>query len=120
MHKPVLDKIYKYPLIKQITQINIPIPARFLSLGKDANGQTCVWFIVNPNNSNTVSCWFYKYGTGWSIDRDLHTDCDFLGTVVEEQDVWHVFMTDERWLKSKEEEKMAEIREQLKDCCVKL
>ncbi len=103
MNKTVMDTIYKYPLIEQTTHLDIPLPAKFLSLGKDAEGNTCVWFIVNPDSSETESYWFYKYGTGWPIDRELYTQyCQFIGTVIEEPYVWHVFM---EGAKEKEKEK---------------
>lgn len=90
-NKTIFHKIFKYPLEDQITITTIPSPAIFVSLGLDANGVSCVWFIVDENSNEYYNFYFHKYGTGWIIDRDFYTKANFLGTVVEGPYVWHVF-----------------------------
>lgn len=89
-----MKAIWKYNLAIQDNQIlTMPHDAQILSVANQ-NGNLCLWAMVDPE-ANPVKRCIEIIGTGNPINTDIGTDREFIGTVVINPFVWHVF---ERWL----------------------
>lgn len=81
-------KIYKYPLVLTDQQSHpMPAGADILSAGLGANGQLCVWAMVNPN-SGLRPRHLWIVGTGNPLPE---VPLRFIGSVTIAPFVWHVF-----------------------------
>jgi hypothetical protein len=82
-----LNRIWKFKL-KRTDRQTVQLPADYsvLSVGKDPNGDLCIWVAVN-HESPARGVEFCVVGTGNSLP---HVG-DFIGTVNDGPFVWHVF-----------------------------
>jgi hypothetical protein len=89
--------IWKYPLtgggfvdFKQADEeIEMPCTKRILHVGRDPQGQMCIWAMVNPEDPKNK----YKIsirGTGHDASDVAHHQ--FIGTVFDGPYVWHIFI----------------------------
>ena len=91
-------KIYKY-YIKGLAFSNelkcevvkLPAGAKVLSVGRDCLGDMCLWARVEPSNE-LVEVPVYIAYTGVDIPEHILANCAFVGTIVEEFYVYHVFV----------------------------
>lgn len=82
--------IYKFSIkITDYQWIGAPAGAEVLSVGLDANGDPCIWCIVDPDVEDHVDIKIAVCGTGNSMFR---SKSEFLGTIVKDRGVWHVFV----------------------------
>ena len=82
--------IYKYQLEIQDSQtVEMPAASKILSVANQ-NGMLCLWAHVIPN-SCIESRVIEIAGTGNHYPPEDGADRSFIGTVVFEQFVWHVF-----------------------------
>ena len=75
------------------TIVEVPKQHTFISAGLDPSGILCVWAMVETN-SEMVNKKIYVRGTGHEIEEEiweLYID-SFLGSVVDREFVWHVFV----------------------------
>lgn len=82
--------IWKFELlITDMQEVAMPVGAELLSVANQ-NGNLCLWAMVNPSKVNQ-----HRYieiiGTGNPVYVDMGIDRKFIGTVVINQFVWHVF-----------------------------
>lgn len=83
-----MTTIYKYPLpILDEIKIQIPFGYKIKHLGKDPDGNVCIWVEVRTNES-PVEVTFWCYGTGHEHRDEIQ---DHIGTVVCGAFVWHVY-----------------------------
>ena len=80
--------IHKYMVYPGPNSINIPEGAKFLSV-HNQNGNICLWALVNPSNKKEVR-YIPLLGTGQLFHDDVN-EYPFIGTVLVENFVWHVF-----------------------------
>lgn len=82
-----MKTIWKIPLTLAAQQIiEVPAAAHFLHIGIDGEGSRCLWFAVDPAAGKS-EMEIIKVGTG----RDLPHVGDFIGTIIQDGDVWHYF-----------------------------
>ncbi len=93
-----MKTIYKYYLkLAGSTVIELPIGSRILSVGNQ-RGDICIWAevdTVSPYTGKepiTEDIKFYVIGTGESVPDNLK----YLGTVIIEPFVWHVYQENVR------------------------
>jgi|694.fasta_scaffold105227_8 hypothetical protein len=83
-------RIWKYPLaITDIQAIDIPVGSRLLSVGNQ-NGTLCLWAIVPTQNAKEDRC-IEIIGTGNPVPEAIGLTRRFIGTVIMNPFVWHVF-----------------------------
>jgi hypothetical protein len=84
-----MQTIWKYPLyITDIQSVLVPRGAKPLSVAM-VRGKVCVYCLVNIYEEELESLPVAVYGTGHEHHNISGT---FLGTVVDEPFVWHVFI----------------------------
>jgi len=82
--------IYKYPLaITDRQTIKIPAGASILSVGNQ-RGTLCMWAAADPSNP-LKDLEVEIHGTGNPIEG-VPMEKQFIGTVITEPFVWHVFI----------------------------
>lgn len=82
-----IDTIWKFSLpITDSQVIEVPIGSHLLSAGLDPNGDVCLWLAVNPN-AMTMNVEIVIRGTG----QPLPHVGSYLGSVVQQPFVWHLF-----------------------------
>lgn len=70
--------------------VQLPVGATILSLQQQA-GDVCIWFLCDKNAHKKEYNFLVK-GTSHFIDRsDLKKTPNFVGTVVQNFFVWHIF-----------------------------
>ena len=93
------SEIWKFPLrLDESQDIEMPAGAKILSLGKDPQGNVCVWAAVafDPDEPKAKRR-ILLAGTGWELDSTpTFLAGQFLGTVNVGQLVWHFFDGGER------------------------
>ncbi len=47
-----MERILKYKINENRTEIEVPELSKLLKVMKDANGDICVWFLVNDKSEN--------------------------------------------------------------------
>lgn len=90
--------IYKYPLeIKDEQEIVLSERHQILSVGNQ-NGVLTLWALVDPTAVQKTKVKIRIFGTGMGIDVPWEEDIvflhrlNFLGTVIIDPFVWHVFV----------------------------
>lgn len=82
-----MKTIYKYPLaITDIQDVTMPSGARILAVASQRDS-LCVWAHVDPG-APVATYKFRIVGTGHPLD----TSAGYIGTVVIDPFVWHVFL----------------------------
>ena len=82
--------IYKYPLMSQVNEIEMPF-ATILSVGLDPSNTPCIWATVDTNSEKEIRR-FALIGTGWPLDDFIEKyHMNFLNTIKEGSYMWHVF-----------------------------
>lgn len=82
--------IWKFELeITDTQQVRMPKGAQILSVANQ-NGKVCLWAMVNPNDSLESRC-IEIIGTGNKVAFGPGVQRSFIGTVVVNPFVWHVF-----------------------------
>ncbi len=82
--------IWKFDLeITDTQHVILPMDARLLSVGNQ-RGNLCLWAIVNPVKAMETRC-IEIIGTGNPIEKLVGFHREFLGTIVIDPFVWHVF-----------------------------
>ncbi len=80
--------IYKYPLkLTDVQHVTMPKGARILSV-HDQRGTICLWALVDASEVSTEARLIEIIGTGNPMPVAKR---QFIGTVVQEPFVWHVF-----------------------------
>ena len=79
-------------------QIMMPEVSEVMSFGLDPNNQLAIWVVVDTNTAITGKS-FALFGTGHYIPGDVWDSYKFVGTCVQMQFVWHLFVWD--WEKAK-------------------
>lgn len=86
-----LTMIQAYPLFtpadRPDNEIQIPYDHAFLSAGVNAEGQVCLWFMIDPSKDALMSLKILIFASKMSIP---HVG-DYLGTVRDGPFVWHIF-----------------------------
>lgn len=82
----MIKQIWKYKLDGLISQIQIPIEAKVLTV-QTQNEQPHIWALVNPNNEMETRK-FTVIGTGHPFDD---TNMKYIGTFQDGPFVWHLF-----------------------------
>jgi len=86
-----MKTIWKFKLnITESQEIKVPEGTQILSAGIDPEGSLCVWGVVDTENALTDR-FIYIVGTGNPIDRVFFNDYTFIGSVLMQPFVWHVF-----------------------------
>jgi hypothetical protein len=69
-------------------KIKIPCPdgSKAISVALQ-DGEPTVWFEVNPDAANGIMI-LYSVGTGFG---EIPKGCRFIGTVIENEFVWHIY-----------------------------
>ena len=96
-------RVYKY-YIKDLAFSNklkcevvkLPAGAKVLSVGRDCLGDMCLWARVEPGNE-LVEVPIYIAYTGVDIPEHILANCAFVGTIVEEFYVYHIFV-ERNWI----------------------
>ena len=96
-------RIYKY-YIKDLASSNklkcevvkLPDGAKVLSVGRDCLCDMCLWARVEPGNE-LVEVPVYIAYTGVDIAKHILANCAFVGTIVEEFYVYHIFV-ERNWI----------------------
>ena len=96
-------RIYKY-YIKDLEfsselkceVVKLPAGSKVLSVGRDCWGDMCLWARVEPGNE-LVEVPVYIAYTGVDIPEHILTNCAFVGTIVEEFYVYHIFV-ERNWI----------------------
>ncbi len=86
--------IYKYPLtITDLQVLMLPLGARILSIAGQ-HGQLMLWALVNPDTDHLQTFHVSIFGTGNPIFElpGPNGFGDFVGTVILDNLVWHVFV----------------------------
>jgi len=82
--------IWKFPLTINSHQIKeMPYNTKILSVGL-AGGEVCIWGLCNPTEV-IEKRHFRVIATGEDIKTTLLLSGKFIGTVVDEPFVWHIF-----------------------------
>ena len=76
--------------------VKLPAGAKVLSVGRDCLGDMCLWAKVEPGNE-LVEVPLYIAYTGVDIPAHILDNCAFVGTVVEEFYVYHIFV-ERNWI----------------------
>ena len=83
-------QIWKFPLlVTQLQAVIMPEGAEILSVGSKAENLV-LWAKVDPAKDKCVRS-IEVFGTGQPIPSDMGVDRKFIGTVVMDYYVWHVF-----------------------------
>jgi hypothetical protein len=83
-----MKAIYKYPMSLKDQWVSLPIGAKMLTV-EIQNGVLCLWALVDP--SEKIAARFFKVlGTGWNSNEI--DDFDYVGTVFQDEFVWHIFV----------------------------
>lgn len=81
-------RIYKYPIgITGFQEVAMPKAARILSVANQ-NGTLCLWALCDSAQKEYVARQIEIIGTGHPISLNSR---EFIGTVIVEPFVWHVF-----------------------------
>lgn len=82
-----LRTIWKFPLNDSDRQtISLPLDYRIMSAGLDPDGDLCIWAAVDPD-AKRIDVEICIVGTGRAMPRLG----DFIGTVLCDRFVWHIF-----------------------------
>ncbi len=81
-----MKKIFKYDISDFSAMM--PDDMEFLHAGTDPEGKMCIWAIVNPQ-ATLRKREFFIFPTGWAMPTRAMRH---LGTVVNNQFVWHIFI----------------------------
>lgn len=89
----MLKVIYKYPI--EGKSIKLPLNAKVLSAAM-VKGEICIYALVDPTETAKKEHKVFVLGTGHVIQEDKIAGMDFVGTVVEKNElfgelVWHVW-----------------------------
>lgn len=84
--KKKMRAVYKYPLEKSQTEIEMPENAEIVTAGRDPGNQFCIWAIVNTE-APLEKKKFVVLGTGQEIPNNAW----YLKSFRESVFVWHVF-----------------------------
>ena len=88
-------KIYKYELkIEDYQVLKMPRGAKVLSVGNQ-RGKVCLWALCDQDAPVSLRA-FEIAGTGNPIAEDRAIERVFIGTVIAEPFVWHVFEPEKR------------------------
>jgi hypothetical protein len=79
-------QIWKYPLNGMMSDIQMPMEAKVLTV-QIQNGQPTIWAQVNPQNESETRH-FTIVGTGNPFDDTNHK---YIGTFQDSPFVWHLF-----------------------------
>ena len=83
-------RIWKFPLeATDMQEITVPDGADLLSVANQ-NGTICLWVMVDPS-AEPRRRYIEIIGTGNSFSIDMGVDRVFIGTVIVNPFVWHVF-----------------------------
>ena len=83
--------IYKYELeITTAQTVTLPEDRVILSVANQ-NGKLCMWVDVNKEYDSTDDLTIYLFGTGHPIPSYLKRAMIFVGTVIIDPFVWHVY-----------------------------
>lgn len=92
-----MKRIFKYPLrLSELDNetfiVTVPMPqyAKVLSVGNQS-GQIMAWALVDTT-ANVRDVEFKIIGTGWTLPEGEFDGWTFLGTVVVDEFVWHVWV----------------------------
>lgn len=96
-------RIYKYDIEDlefsnelKCEVVKLPAGAKVLSVGRDCLGNMCLWARVEPGNE-LVEVPVYIAYTGVDIPAHILTHCTFVGTIVKDFYVYHVFV-ERNWI----------------------
>jgi hypothetical protein len=81
--------IWKFKLKHGMSEVEMPTNTQGLSVGRDADGTPCIWAQVDTESPKMVHK-VYVVGTGEELTPEV-CESFFLGTVVVQDRVWHVF-----------------------------
>ncbi len=81
--------IFKYEVLPGSNRINLPKSSKILSTGAQGNS-IFVWALTS-DSVETEPREVFITGTGHEISEGLINQLDFLGTVFQNEFVWHVF-----------------------------
>jgi len=81
--------IWKFELNEHINFVHMPEHAKILSVGSQ-RGTICLWSEVETTREKETRT-LYVYGTGNPMAADDDVGLLFVGTVVGDPFVWHVF-----------------------------
>lgn len=84
--------IYKYPVRvgKNRIEIDSVYAITFLNFGLDANGELCVWYLLDKDNGIHHVINLEIVGTGQALEKEIYAR-NYLGTTVQDIYVWHLF-----------------------------
>ena len=82
-----MKTIHKYAL--NVRKLEVPENMQFLQLAQQA-GKTYMWLLVDTDEP-LVEVSIEVVGTGWTLYDDMD-ECFYLGSVLEDDFVWHYFM----------------------------
>ena len=71
--------------------VKLPAGAKVLSAERDCSGNMCLWARVEPGNE-LVDVPVYIAYTGTEIPAHISEHCTFVGTIVKEFYVYHIFV----------------------------
>jgi len=84
-------RIWKYELsVTDMQRVMMPPGAELLSVANQG-GTLCLWAKVDADLPPTDEVWIEIIGTGNEIPTDMGIDRNFIGTVLQNPFVWHVF-----------------------------
>ena len=90
-----MKRIYKYYIaITDEQEVVLPVGAKILSVGRaadNARNSLSIWAIVDDAEMDTKTRCVLVHGTGHPAN-DVGDAYDFLGTVIDDMLVWHVFV----------------------------
>lgn len=88
--------IYKYPINNNVpgkTVLELPRGAQIRHIGRDPEGEVCVWAEVENNATEVEKHVVIIVGTGWNlrmrIDVEAHT---YFNTFLDGPFVWHTYI----------------------------
>ena len=88
-----MKTIYKYPIeITDKQNVELPEGAHILSVALQ-HRKLCLWAMIDTDIKNEVGTTFREvriFGTGHPVELD--GNWQFVGTILEETFVWHVFI----------------------------